>query len=150
MVDASKTIGDEGGAMQGDLRDGLRSIARDADCTRRRGRRRGVDDALELWRGLMTGRWSLVDHFDHCGRLYVVAVRNPADVCHLRTLTERERQVVALAASGYANKLTAYTLGLATSTVAAHLQRAIRKLGLRDRTELVARLAPLVRFRDAG
>jgi DNA-binding CsgD family transcriptional regulator len=44
-------------------------------------------------------------------------------------LTDRERQVFTYAAMGQSNKLIAYSLGLAVSTVAAHLERARRKLG---------------------
>lgn len=133
----------EGAATSSSARERLRAMARDVDRARTRERRRDADEALALWRGLVSGRWSLVDHFDTDGRRYVVAMCNPPQGRPLRALSEREGQVAALAAHGYSHKLTAYALGLAPSTVAGHLQRAIRKLGLRNRTELVARLSPL-------
>jgi DNA-binding NarL/FixJ family response regulator len=58
-----------------------------------------------------------------------------------RALTERERVIAHLAALGKTNKLIAYELGLSPSTVATHLATALRKLGLRSRTQLVATLA---------
>jgi DNA-binding CsgD family transcriptional regulator len=45
------------------------------------------------------------------------------------SLTLREREVLACANLGHSNKLIAFELGLATSTVAVHLSRARTKLG---------------------
>lgn len=58
-----------------------------------------------------------------------------------RELTDREADVVALVARGRRNDEVAAELGLATKTVEAHLTRVYRKLGVRSRTELVARVA---------
>jgi DNA-binding NarL/FixJ family response regulator len=44
---------------------------------------------------------------------------------------------VAFAALGHTNKLIAYELGLAVPTVAGHLRRAMDKLGLDSRSELI-------------
>jgi DNA-binding CsgD family transcriptional regulator len=41
---------------------------------------------------------------------------------------------------GHQNKFIAYLLGLSASAVASHLASAERKLGLKSRAELVARL----------
>jgi DNA-binding CsgD family transcriptional regulator len=61
-------------------------------------------------------------------------------------LSERERQAVALAAIGHANKLIAYDLGIAATTVAELLKRAAVKLGAESRVALIRafreRLAP--------
>lgn len=136
-----KCVHAEGPATIPSARERLRSMARDVDRARTRRNREHVDGSLELWRGLVSARWSLVDHFDADGRRYVVAMRNPPAGRAIRALSERENQVAALAAMGHPHKLIAYALGLAPSTVAGHLRRAIRKLGLRDRTELVAALS---------
>ncbi|SDM75993.1 two component transcriptional regulator, LuxR family [Streptomyces sp. cf386] len=52
----------------------------------------------------------------------------------LQDLTPREREVTALAAEGKSN---AETLFLSVLTVRTHIQRAITKLGARDRAQLV-------------
>jgi DNA-binding NarL/FixJ family response regulator len=91
-------------------------------------RRRDPLEAVEVWRGLVAGLWSLVDHYDTDGRRYLVAHRNDPTTPDPRGLTERERQVVAYADLGQSNKLIAYQLGLSVSTVAVLLARAREKL----------------------
>jgi DNA-binding CsgD family transcriptional regulator len=117
------------------------SLRRAALCIdRARGKARGNQDAaLDLWRGLVAGRWSLVEQFDHDGRRYLVAHRNDPEVEDPRGLTLRERQVLAYMAAGDSLKLTAYTLGLSISSVFRHRETAMRKLGLTCHAE-VARL----------
>ena len=46
--------------------------------------------------------------------------------------------VIELATRGKSNKLIAYELGIAPSTVATHIASAKRKLGVRTRVELIA------------
>ena len=98
------------------------------------------DDEEGVWRRIASGAWSVVDRFDHDGRRYVIARRNLASAPR-RGLSVRERQVLALAVRGHANKYIAYELGLATSTVAMYLAAAMRKLGLSTRLELLALLS---------
>jgi hypothetical protein len=86
------------------------------------------EEALAMWQALIAGRWSLVDRFDADGRRYVVARRNDPDVGDPRGLSIRERQILSYAALGHSNKLIAYELGIASSTVAVHLTRAKKKL----------------------
>jgi DNA-binding NarL/FixJ family response regulator len=52
-------------------------------------------------------------------------------------LTEREHEVLALAARGLPNKEIATTLGLSVRTVEAHLSRVFHKLDIGSRTEAV-------------
>ena len=91
-------------------------------------RRRDPDEAVETWRGLVSGRWSLIDHFDSDGRRYLVAYRNDATTPDPRALTARERQVLGYADLGRSNKMIAYELGLSSSTVAVLLVRAREKI----------------------
>ena len=107
---------------------------------RARGRTRREDPmaAVELWRGLVSGRWSLVDRFEQDGRRFVVARQNPPGHRDPRALSGRERDVAASVARGLSIQLIAYELGLSPSTVSAHLSRALRKLGLTNRGELAA------------
>ncbi|KQX63386.1 MULTISPECIES: response regulator transcription factor [unclassified Streptomyces] len=55
----------------------------------------------------------------------------------LRTLTDREREVMALAAYGRSNAEIAAELFLSPLTVRSHIQRAMTKLDARDRAQLV-------------
>jgi DNA-binding NarL/FixJ family response regulator len=56
-------------------------------------------------------------------------------------LTETERRVAVLAASGLTNRQAASQLFISPKTVEANLARVYRKLGIRSRAELGARLA---------
>ncbi|GLY17204.1 DNA-binding response regulator [Kineosporia sp. NBRC 101677] len=55
----------------------------------------------------------------------------------LATLTPREREMVALVATGLSNPEIAEQMFLSPFTVRAHVQRAMTKLGARDRAQLV-------------
>ena len=54
-----------------------------------------------------------------------------------RTLTDRERQVMALVATGRANKQIAAELGLSVVTVKVHRSQVMHKMGARSLAELV-------------
>jgi DNA-binding NarL/FixJ family response regulator len=56
-------------------------------------------------------------------------------------LTETETRVAALAAQGSSNKEIASALFMGVSTVESHLSHVYRKLGIRSRAGLGARLA---------
>ena len=90
------------------------------------------DDAhrsVDLWRGLVAGRWSLVEHFERDGRRYFLAHKNDPELAPDRALTKRERQILSYAELGQSNKLIGYALGLSQSTVSTILARARKKLG---------------------
>jgi DNA-binding CsgD family transcriptional regulator len=108
------------------------------DKARGKLRRVDPDRALSLWKGLVSGRWSLVDHFDHDSKRFVVAKRNTLGLRVWHTLTEREHQAVAFVAQGQTLKIIAYQLGVSTATVAADLARAQSKLRVSSRLELAA------------
>ncbi|MCZ7436945.1 response regulator transcription factor [Micromonospora sp. WMMC241] len=55
----------------------------------------------------------------------------------LRVLTEREREVVALVATGLSNEQIAQRLVVSPLTAKTHVNRAMAKLGARDRAQLV-------------
>lgn len=69
--------------------------------------------------------------FDHFGGR---AVPPPEEFA---TLTERERDIFALAARGLSNAEIAKAEFLSEATVKTHLSRVLGKLGLRDRVQLV-------------
>lgn len=60
----------------------------------------------------------------------------------LDRLTQREREIVIAVAQGLSFKQAAKKIGLAPSTVANHLYRVYRKLGVYSRTELAALVHP--------
>ena len=68
------------------------------------------------------------------------------------SLTNREREVVALVAHGLSNDEIAAALVLSPTTAKTHVSRAMIKLGARDRAQLVvfAYRAGLVTPRAAG
>ena len=55
----------------------------------------------------------------------------------MRTLTEREREVVALVAEGLTNDEIAERLIMSPATARTHVSRAMGKLHARDRAQLV-------------
>lgn len=125
-----------------DLRTSLRTVA--MARLQRRGRRRGAlrsDQVSALWRDLLTGRWSLVDRFDDQGRRVLIARRNDSYSGSLRTLTEREQQIVGYIRAGVSIKLISFELGLAPSTVATHVANVMSKLGVASRLELIGLLS---------
>ena len=95
-----------------------------------------VEKALEVWRGLVAGRWSLVDHFDTDGKRLLLAMKNTPRVDRRADLTPRERRVCALAAVGHRDKEIAYMLGLSLAAVTASLHRGRRKLNVSSRADL--------------
>jgi DNA-binding CsgD family transcriptional regulator len=126
------------GAARGrDARAELRSAVMAMERARGRLQKDNPDLALAIWRGLVAGQWSLVDRFESDGRRYLIAHRNVPQVTDPRRLSARERQVVAYARLGHSNKLIAYELGLAVSSIGTHLARAMAKLGLRTRRDLI-------------
>jgi DNA-binding CsgD family transcriptional regulator len=129
-----------GKAKSRNARDALRSAALQIDRARGRLRTRDPEEALELWKALVRGRWSAVDWFDSDGRRFVLAVPNAPNVADPRALTERETQVTAYALFGLSNKLIGYNLGLSKGHVSALLASAKRKLGVKTRAQLVRKL----------
>ncbi|MGB5374459.1 MAG: LuxR C-terminal-related transcriptional regulator [Polyangiales bacterium] len=121
----------------------LREASRVVD--RARGELREADprEALETWKALVNGRWSLVDWFDSDGRRFFLAIPNPPDLRDPRGLTEQERQVVTYVLLGETNKLIAYRIGLSPGRVSVLLKSAMHKLGVNTRTQIVGKLGPL-------
>lgn len=138
LVHAEPSIGARG------QRDALVDAAR-ALVAERRTRVASDDDAMQIWRGLVDARWSLVASSDVDGRRFLVAVENEVGSPLVEPLTSLERTIAALVSIGNANRQVAYELGLSPSGVARVLASAQRKLGLRSRAELaqlVLALAP--------
>jgi DNA-binding CsgD family transcriptional regulator len=131
-----KVLHAEGEAKESAVREKLRGTARAIDRARGRLGKRDPDESLSLWRGLVDGRWSLVDRFEADGRRFLIARRNEPDALDPRRLSKRERQILAYVCCGYSDKEVAYHLGLERSTVSTHVARAMRKLGIESRVGL--------------
>ncbi len=127
-----------GAARERGARERLARAARDVERARGRLRRADPDRALAIWRGLVDGTWSLVDHWDSDGRRYVLARENSPTLLDPKALTRRESVIVAFLARGYSEKYVAYLLGVSATTVAMQFASARRKLGVRSRQELIA------------
>lgn len=126
----------EGVARERPLREALRDAVLHVERARSRAGSADADAALSRWHALVSGRWSLVDSFERDGRRFLVARRNDPELASPRSLSQRERQILAYAALGHPNKYIAYALGIAPSTVSSHLMSGMRRLRLRSRAEL--------------
>lgn len=94
--------------------------------------------AAPVWTELALGRWTELDAFDRSGERFLVARRaDDAPPTERAPLSAREREIVELAAVGRSNKVIAFDLGIAPSTVAGHLTKAAAKLGAASRVELL-------------
>jgi len=132
-------------AQSGRVADRMRHKLREAveRMERARGpmRRRDADGAIELWRTLVDAELTLLDHFERGGKRYIIAVANPhEELSQVIALPQREREVVVAAAAGRSNKLIAYELGIAHSTVRVLLARAAQRFHVKSRRELVSLL----------
>jgi DNA-binding CsgD family transcriptional regulator len=92
---------------------------------------------LAFWTAMVDGRWTLVERLDSDGKRLLLAKRNAPRMIAHHALTERERLVIERASLAGSMGDVAYELGIPRSTVSETLARALRKLGLRDRAELI-------------
>ena len=100
--------------------------------------RSSAETSLDVWTALVDGRYSLVRR----GRTYLV-LENARSAQDVRALTQREIEVLSMAARGMPTKMVSYGLGLSPSRVSAALARATSKLGLATHLELL-RLAATI------
>lgn len=141
VLDADGSVIDaRGEAAHPSARRALRAMGRARDRARTRLRREDADLALETWTALVSGRWTLLDHFDTDGRHFVVARKNPPALAAPLSLDARERMVAAAVALGHPQKLVAYELGLSRATVSRTLSSALTKLGFATPAELARAL----------
>ena len=68
---------------------------------------------------------------------FAARTKDPRPVRGMDELTDRERQVLALIATGLSNEEIARQIYISQSTVKTHAARAMMKLGARDRAQLV-------------
>jgi DNA-binding NarL/FixJ family response regulator len=68
---------------------------------------------------------------------FAARAKEPPHSSALEELTDREREVMALAAAGLTNEQIAERLVVSSATAKTHVSRAMIKLGARDRAQLV-------------
>ncbi|WP_159881995.1 response regulator transcription factor [Paenibacillus puerhi] len=68
---------------------------------------------------------------------YLEKLKNPENKGTYDSLSEREKEILALVAKGYANKEIAELLVISVKTVETHKSNVMEKLGLKTRPELV-------------
>jgi DNA-binding NarL/FixJ family response regulator len=68
---------------------------------------------------------------------FAARAKEPLSGVDLSELTEREREIMALVAAGMSNADIAERLVVSPATVKTHVNRAMAKLGARDRAQLV-------------
>lgn len=128
------------GATTPDARRALVEAVRNLEQARSRRMRTDPEHALTLWQGLVSGRWSLVDHFEAGGRRYVAAHENRPGLRDPRALGPFERACVHYVTRGTKPRDIAYALGTTPASVSSALARAARRLGLAS-TAMLATLA---------
>ena len=84
-----------------------------------------------LWGRVLGGKLAVARHYVDDGH-EVIVLR-----CGERSISQRERQVIDLLASGTSSKAVGYDLGLSPSTVSTHVTSALAKLGVRTKVELI-------------
>jgi DNA-binding CsgD family transcriptional regulator len=117
----------------------LREAAVRIDRARGKTRKTDPGAALEMWKSLTEGRWSLVDWFDNDNRRFVLALPNAPQVTDPRGLSERESLVATYAMHGDSAKLIGYRLGISKTAVSSALTRTMRKLGVKTQAQLIER-----------
>lgn len=66
-----------------------------------------------------------------------IGPRRPAAVAEVSLLTLRQREVLALIATGQSNKEIAHRLGTSEGTIKAHISAIMRRLGVHNRVQLL-------------
>jgi DNA-binding CsgD family transcriptional regulator len=112
-----------------------RTLLAQGETLRRFKKRRAAREAIEAARALFDELGARLWSAKAGRELARVAGRRPTE-----GLTETERRVAALVASGKSNKEVAGELFVTVHTVESNLTRIYEKLGVRSRTELARRL----------
>jgi DNA-binding NarL/FixJ family response regulator len=129
-------------SLAASARDTLKQAVKRMERARTKTARQDPERALELWRGLVAGEWSLVDRWESDGRRYVAAYRNRPEVADPRALTGHERAILHYAARGASNKEIGFALGLPSGAVATGVSQLLRKLRCRRRSDLLPFASP--------
>ena len=107
-----------------------------------------VQGNLEGLYELLSQRWSFVDSVRIDGVLCTVAVQAPAHAGNPVGLTPRERDASLLAARGYSDGEIACALEVALSSASTYVKRALAKLPVHNRFQVIEVFAGLRSIRE--
>jgi DNA-binding NarL/FixJ family response regulator len=130
-------------ARSRDARRALREAVTAMEKARGPLRRSDPVKALQLWRELVGGRWTIVEKIESCGRRLLVAHANPPDATRLRELSPTEHRVLRALLEGGSVARIASSLGSTASAVSHHIDRLLQKFRLRSTSELLTLAARL-------
>lgn len=137
----------EGEATNVSARAALTAAVRDIEKSRGRLRRASPEEALLMWKGLVAGRWTIVEWVDTDSRRYLVAHANQLSARDPRALSPRELDVAEYLVQGRSKSEIAYALGLGIGTVSRLSRDVLRKLGAARRTDLAAIFGSVAPFK---
>jgi DNA-binding NarL/FixJ family response regulator len=140
VMSEGKVVDARGPAKSSDARAALVDAVRRIDHARSASERGSPERVLELWQGLVSGRWSLVDKWESDGRRYVAAYENGTSLGERRGFAPGELDALRMHLLRATDKEIAFALGLEVSTIGRVLANAARRIGLRSRADL-ARLS---------
>lgn len=125
-----------GAAASKTAREVLAEAVRRVERSRSRKIRRDPSAALELWQGLVAGRWSLIDHFDANGRRYLAAHENLPGARDPRALSPLEHGTLRSFLRGASPAEIAFAFGKSRRTIGTILSSLAKRLGFPSRTGL--------------
>lgn len=128
-------------------REVLEDAVKRLEKSRGRLRRTDPDEAMSLWRGLVDGRWTIVDWVDSDARRYLVVYENQVSARHPRALSPRELDVAEYLVQGRSTSEMAWALGLSVGTVSRTARDVLRKLKVSRRSDLAAIFGTVAPFR---
>lgn len=140
LIEGNKLVDARGEAKTRTAREALVEATQRIERARTSARANGSAHVLELWQGLVSGRWSLVDKWERDGRRYVAAYENGATVGKVQGFAAWEVRILEMHLLRATTDEIGFALGISRSTVERVLSNAARRIGLRNRTEL-ARLS---------
>lgn len=138
LTPSGAIVSASGAATSHLAREALRRGVRDIERSRGKLRRSSPEEALSQWRGLVAGRWSVVEWIDTDARRYLVAHVNHVSARDPRALSPRELDVAEFLVQGRSTAEIAYALGLSAGTVSRVARGVLRKLGAARRMDLSA------------
>ena len=84
-------------------------------------------------------------HLRQCRQIRIQRVGQDAINSPVDAPTARERELIALIASGLPNKIIAYEMNISTNTVRAHISNLMRKYKMQNRMQIATLLMPMLR-----
>lgn len=147
LTPGGKVLHAHGDALVPEARAALQLGVRAIEQSRGKLRRSSPTEALAQWRGLVSGRWSIVEWVDTDSRRYLVAHENHVSARDPRALSPRELDVAEFLVQGRSTAEIAWALGLTSGGVSRLSRDVLRKLGAARRTDLPALFGGVAPYR---